>query len=147
MRLDIHSIYSVWGFNPWYPNLYQVHPHESRQKTYDRTSLPNLRWRLWHKNIIHIALNPLRPIGSPVTHESWPMNWPNFAASPAHRPVCTQQTHCGTYASIFSHIQMTTRAGSLRVESGRDRPGEDISGPTEYRSIPDVLKLLPVLKG
>ena len=55
--------------------------------------------------------NPLRPIGSPVTHESWPINWPNFAASPARvgQPARSRRTH----ALIFSHIQMTTRAGSL----------------------------------
>ena len=38
--------------------------------------------------------------------------------------ACTQQTHCGMHVSIFSHTQMTTRAGSLvyvRVKSGRER--------------------------
>ena len=42
----------------------------------------------------------------------------------ASRLACTQQTHCGMHTSIFSHTQMTTRAGSLvyvRVESGCKR--------------------------
>ena len=42
----------------------------------------------------------------------------------ASRLACTQQTHCGMHTLIFSHTQMTTRAGSLvyvRVESGRER--------------------------
>ena len=51
------------------------------------------------------------------------------------RLACTQQTHCGMHASIFSHTQMTTRAGSLvyvRVESGRDRAHKEICGPTDH---------------
>ena len=50
-------------------------------------------------------INPLTPIGSPVTHENWPMNWPDFATSPARLGwPATQQTHCGIgmHASIFS---------------------------------------------
>ena len=42
----------------------------------------------------------------------------------ATRLACTQQTRRGMHTSIFSHTQMTTRAGGLdhvRVESGRDR--------------------------
>ena len=62
-------------------------------------------------------LNPLRPIGSPVTHENLPTNCPNFAAS--SRLACTQQTHCGMHTSIFSHTQMTTRAGSPSQERSR----------------------------
>ena len=75
--------------------------------------------------IFYSLYNPLTPIGSPVTHENLPTNWPNFAASPALLGwPATQQTHCGMHTSIFSHTQMTTRAGSLvyvRVESGRER--------------------------
>ena len=48
--------------------------------------------------------NPLRLIGSPVTHENWPTNWPDFAVStklfdwPAHNRHTVACTH------RFSHI-------------------------------------------
>ena len=41
----------------------------------------------------------------------------------ASRLACTQRTYCGMRTSIFSHTQMTTRAGSLvyvRMERGRE---------------------------
>ena len=62
--------------------------------------------------------------------------------------ACTQQTHCGMHASIFSHTRMTTRAGSLvyvRVESGRVRAREE--NMRIYRSFPAVLKWLWTSKG
>ena len=77
--------------------------------------------------------NPLMPIGSYMTYENWPMNWPDFAAS--SRLACTQQTHCGMHAAIFSHTQMITQAGSLvyvQAESGHDRAHEEICGPTDH---------------
>ena len=39
--------------------------------------------RLYNASLIMLS-NPLTPIGSPVTDENWPKNWPNFAMSPAH---------------------------------------------------------------
>ena len=78
-------------------------------------------------------INPLTPIGSPVTHVNWPMKWPDFAASPAHLGWPARSRHM--HASIFSHTRMTTRAGSLvyvRVKSGHSRAHEDISGPTDH---------------
>ena len=49
-------------------------------------------------------VNPLRPIGSPVTHENWPMNWPNFAASPALRGWSACNRHHAACIHRFSHI-------------------------------------------
>ena len=51
------------------------------------------------------------------------------------RQACMQQTHSGMHASIISHTQFTTRAGSLVyiwVGSGGDQTGEDICGPTDH---------------
>ena len=48
--------------------------------------------------------NPLTPIGSPVTHESWPMNWPNFAASPALLGWPARNRHTAACIHRFSHI-------------------------------------------
>ena len=80
--------------------------------------------------------NPLTPIGSPVTHENWLINWPDFATSPARLGWSARNRHNGgMHASIFSHTQTTTRAGSLvyvRVGSGSYRAGEDICGPTDH---------------
>ena len=48
-------------------------------------------------------------------------------------PESSSCSHCGMHASIFSHIQITTRAGSLFyvwVGSGSWRAGKDISGLT-----------------
>ena len=53
---------------------------------------------------IDLIVNPLTPIGSLVTHENWPTNWPNFAASPALRgwPACNR--HTAACIHRFSHI-------------------------------------------
>ena len=42
--------------------------------------------------------------GKPVTHENWPMNWPDFAALPAHLgwPACNRHTVACMHR--FSHI-------------------------------------------
>ena len=48
--------------------------------------------------------NPLTPIGSPVTHENWPMNWPNFAASPALLGWPARNRHTAACIHRFSHI-------------------------------------------
>ena len=48
--------------------------------------------------------NPLRPIGSPVTHENWPMNWPDFAASPALLGWPARNRHTAACIHRFSHI-------------------------------------------
>ena len=102
--------------------------HEGHKRT-----LPIISSSFWmtvgvkglYNAIFYSLYNPLTPIGSPVTHENWPMNWPQFRrVAGASRLACTQQTHCGMHTSIFSHTQMTTRAGSLvyvRVESGCER--------------------------
>ena len=63
---------------------------------------------------IHRHFNPFTTIGHELTRF-------RRVAGGSHL-ACTQQTHCGMHASIFSHTQTTTRAGSLghaRVESGR----------------------------
>ena len=65
----------------------------------------------------------------------------------ASRLTCTQQTHCGMHASIFSHTQMITRVGILlyvRLESGDDRPGE------EHMDLPIIsssFEMATVIKG
>ena len=51
-----------------------------------------------------ISLNPLTPIGSPVTHDNWPMNWPNFAASPALLGWPARNRHTAACILRFSHI-------------------------------------------
>ena len=48
--------------------------------------------------------NPLRPIGSPVTHENWPLNWPDFAASPARLCWPARSRHTVACMHRFSHI-------------------------------------------
>ena len=95
--------------------------------------LPVLRGYINASSII--LYNPLRPIGSPGDPRELTYKLTRFRRiADACWSACTQQTHCGMHASIFSHIQMTTRAGSLvhvRVESSHDQPGKDISGPTD----------------
>ena len=57
-------------------------------------------------------------------------------------------THCGMHTSIFSHTQMTTRAGSLVYVPSRERSRtstKDINGL--YRSFPAVFEWLSVSKG
>ena len=54
--------------------------------------------------ILHSLYNPLTPIGSPVTHENWPMNWPNFAASPALLGWPVRNRHTAACIRRFSHI-------------------------------------------
>ena len=49
-------------------------------------------------------VNPLTPIGSPVTHENWPMNWPNFAVSPALLGWPARNRHTAACIHRFSHI-------------------------------------------
>ena len=51
-------------------------------------------------------VNPLRPIGSPVTHENWPTNWPEFAASPTlfGWPACNCNRHTVACMHQFSYI-------------------------------------------
>ena len=91
------------------------------------------------------SINLFRTLGSYLTHENWPLNWPNFAAWPLlpgwpahsrHTVACMHRfSHIGMHASIFSHTRTTTWAGSLvyvRVESGRDRPSEEIWGSTDH---------------
>ena len=48
--------------------------------------------------------NFLRPIGSPVTHENWPMNLPNFAASPALLGWPARNRHTVACIHRFSHV-------------------------------------------
>ena len=62
--------------------------------------------------------------------------------------ACTQQTHCGMRASIFSHTRTTMRAGSLvyvRVESGHKRASEENMRINQL--FPAVLKWLRSSKG
>ena len=59
-------------------------------------------WRSIKPNIQ--SINPLTPIGSPVTHENWPMNWPNFAASPALLGWPARNRHTAACIHRFSHI-------------------------------------------
>ena len=86
--------------------------------------------------IYYQTINPLTSVGKYSSYENWPMKWPRFRrVTGPSRLACTQQTHCGIHASIFSHTRMTTRAGSLvyvRVESSCDQTGEDICGPTDH---------------
>ena len=51
--------------------------------------------------------NPLRTIGSPVTHENWPMNWPNFAVSPALLGWPARNRHTAACIHRFSHLLRT----------------------------------------
>ena len=51
-----------------------------------------------------VLYNPLRPIGSPVTHENLPTNWPNFAASPALLCWPARNRHTAACIHRFSHI-------------------------------------------
>ena len=64
--------------------------------------MPHVSNRLINKTIMHN--NPLTPIGSLVTYENWPMNWPDFAASPARLgwPACKRHTVACMH--WFSHI-------------------------------------------
>ena len=48
--------------------------------------------------------NPFTPIGSPVTHENWPMNWPDFAASPVHLGWPARSRLTVACMHRFSHI-------------------------------------------
>ena len=50
------------------------------------------------------SYNPLRPIGSPVTHKNWPMNWPNCAASPVLLGWPARNRHTAACIHRFSHI-------------------------------------------
>ena len=84
----------------------------------------------WVKDASREKYNPLSPIGN-LTHENSAMNSPDFSTLLA----CTQPTHCDMQSCmhwlIILHTRMTTWACSLvhvRVESGRDQAGEDISG-------------------
>ena len=52
-------------------------------------------------------INPLRTIGSPVTHENWPMNWPNFAAWPALLGWPARNRHTAACIHRFSHLLRT----------------------------------------
>ena len=54
--------------------------------------------------IFYSLYNPLRTIGSPVTHENWPMNWPNFAASPALLGWPARNRHTAACIHWSSHI-------------------------------------------
>ena len=53
------------------------------------------------------SINPLRTIGSPVTHENWPMNWPNFAASPAFLGWPARNRHTAACIHRRSHLLRT----------------------------------------
>ena len=55
----------------------------------------------------YFNLNPLRTIGSPVTHENWPMNWPNFAASPALLGWPARNRHTAACIHRFSRLLRT----------------------------------------
>ena len=60
---------------------------------------------LYYTNASSILLNnPLRPIGSPVTHVNWPMNWPDFAASPARLRWPARSRYIVACMHRFSHI-------------------------------------------
>ena len=48
--------------------------------------------------------NPLTTIGSPVTHENWPTNWPDFAAAPARLGWPARNRHTVACIHRFSHI-------------------------------------------
>ena len=54
--------------------------------------------------IFYSLYNPLTLIGLPVTHENWPMNWPNFAASPALLGWPARNGHTAACIRRFSHI-------------------------------------------
>ena len=68
----------------------------------------NCGMQLFYGFIWWMSLNPLRPIGSPVTHENWPMNWPDFATSPALLGWPARNRHTAACMHRFSHILMTT---------------------------------------
>ena len=57
--------------------------------------------------IFYSLYNPLTTIGSPVTHENWPMNWPNFAASPALLGWPARNRHTAACIHRFSHLLRT----------------------------------------
>ena len=60
----------------------------------------------WEISIFRVIfiINPLRPIGSPVTHENIPTNWPNFTASPALFGWPAHNRHTAACIHRFSHI-------------------------------------------
>ena len=56
-------------------------------------------------NAISMTLyNPLTTIGSTVTHENWPTNWPDFAAAPARLGWPARNRHTVPCIHRFSHI-------------------------------------------
>ena len=81
--------------------------HEGHKRT-----LPIISSSFWmtvgvkglYNAIFYSLYNPLTPIGSPVTHENWPMNWPNFAASPALLGWPARNRHTAACIHRFSHI-------------------------------------------
>ena len=54
--------------------------------------------------IVTLYLTLFMPIGSPVTHENLPTNWPNFAASPALLGWPARNRHTAACIHRFSHI-------------------------------------------
>ena len=67
-------------------------------------SVPIVLFFLSFLNIRLRDINPLRTIGSPVNHENWPMNWPNFAASPALLGWPARNRHTAACIHRFFHI-------------------------------------------
>ena len=83
----------------------------NEHEEYKRT-LPIISSSFWmavglkglYNAIFYSLYNLLRPIGSPVTHENWPTNWPNFATSPALLGWPARNRHTAACIHRFSHI-------------------------------------------
>ena len=106
-------------------------------KTFAQKVFLNIRSKGFSKHLFKKFSNPLTPIGSPVTHVNWPINWPDFAALPARLGWPARSRH--TVACLlhrFSHLLRWERLRSSRRGYMRT-----------YQTFPALLKLLRTSKG
>ena len=84
------------------------------------------------------VINPLTTVETYLSHENWPMNWPDFTASPAHLDGPTRNRHTVAYMYRFAHILKWPPELAVwfmsewRAVTSHDRAGKDICGPTDH---------------
>ena len=94
---------TIYDKNPDIPCFHSV-KHRSKFGKGDRNVVRDARNKICKNEKLRWNFNLFMTVGSYLTHENWPMNWPDFAASPVRLGWPARNRHTLACTHQFSHI-------------------------------------------